>query len=125
MIRGLVERVYAALGTGDRDALLAILASDFQAQATAGMPLDIGGHINGPQAMIHFWWALGKSYSVRPEPEEWIDCSDGRLLVVGTYRGHERATGHVVEAAFDHLWTARDDRLVALRQLTDTVRWTA
>jgi ketosteroid isomerase-like protein len=125
MMRTLVERVYAALGSGDRDTLLAVLAPDFQAQAAAGMPLGIGGQIDGAEAMVAFWWTLGASYSVRPEPEEWIACEDGRLLVVGTYRGRERATGHVVEAAFDHLWTARDDRLVALRQLTDTVRWTA
>jgi 2-(1,2-epoxy-1,2-dihydrophenyl)acetyl-CoA isomerase len=125
MIRELAERVYAALATGDRDALLAVLADDFEADAAAGMPGAIGGHITGAVAMIHFWWALGKQYSVRPEPEEWIACADGRLLVAGTYRGRERATGHVVEAAFDHLWTAREDRLVALRQLTDTAKWTA
>lgn len=124
MIRSLVERVYAALGTGDRDALLALLAPEFAAEASAGMPGGIGGSIRGAEAMIAFWWALGARFSVRPEPEEWITCEDGRLLVCGTYRGRERVSGHVVEAAFDHLWTARDDRLVALRQLTDTVRWT-
>jgi ketosteroid isomerase-like protein len=125
MTRALVERVYAALGAGDRRALLASLDPGFRAEASAGMPLGLGGRIDGPEAMVAFWWELGRHYSVRPEPEEWVDCADGRLLVVGTYRGRERATGHVVEAAFDHLWTARDDRLVALRQLTDTVRWSA
>jgi ketosteroid isomerase-like protein len=123
MTRELVERVYAALGSGDRDALLALLAPEFQAQAAVGMPLGIGGPIDGAEAMLAFWWTLGASYAVRPEPEEWIACADGRLLVTGTYRGRERASGHVVEAAFDHLWTARDDRIVGLRQLTDTVRW--
>jgi 2-(1,2-epoxy-1,2-dihydrophenyl)acetyl-CoA isomerase len=125
MIQALVERAYAALATGDRDTLLALLTADFEAEAAAGMPGGIGGAIRGPEAMIAFWWALGASYSVRPEPEEWIACADGRLLVTGTYRGRERATGHVVEAAFDHLWTAREDRLAALRQLTDTALWTA
>ncbi len=125
MIRTLVERVYAALGAGDRDALLEILAPDFHAKAAAGMPLALGGSIDGAGAMIDFWWELGRHYSVRPDPEEWVDCTDGRLLVLGTYRGRERATGHVVEAAFDHLWTARGGQLGALRQLTDTVRWTA
>jgi 2-(1,2-epoxy-1,2-dihydrophenyl)acetyl-CoA isomerase len=123
MIRTLVERVYVALAGGERDVLLATLAEDFTAQASAGMPLGIGGRIDGAEAMVAFWWTLGAGYSVRPEPEEWIDCADGRLLVIGTYRGRERASGHVVEAAFDHLWTADGERLTALRQLTDTVRW--
>jgi len=124
VIAELVERVYTALGSGDRDALLALLAADFEGEAAAGMPDNLGGTIRGAEAMIAFWWALGARYSVRAEPAEWIACEDGRLLVRGTYRGRERASGHVVEAAFNHLWTARDGRLVALRHLTDTARWT-
>jgi ketosteroid isomerase-like protein len=125
MIRSLVERVYAGLGSGDRDALLAVLSPDFEAEVAAGLPHGLGGRIHGAEAMIDdVWWAIGARYAMRPEPDEWVACADGRLLVCGTYRGRERATEHVVEAAFDHLWTARGDQLVALRHVTDTVRWT-
>lgn len=122
----LVARVYPALASGDRDALLAALAPDFEAELAAGMPYGLGGTRHGAEAMIDTgWWAIGRRFAVVAEPEEWVACEDGRLLVRGTYRGHERATGHVVEAAFDHLWAARDGRLVALRQLTDTALWSA
>jgi len=124
MIGDLVRGVYGALGSGDRDALLTLLAPGFRAEVAAGMPLGLGGPIDGAEAMIAFWWALGASYAVRPEPDEWVACADGRLLVTGVYRGRERASGHAVEAAFDHLWTAQDGRLTELRQLTDTARWT-
>jgi len=69
------------------------------------------------------WWAIGRAFDLRAEPEEWIDCADGRLLVTGRYRGHARASGAPIDAAFAHLWTARDSRLTRLWQLTDSARW--
>jgi 2-(1,2-epoxy-1,2-dihydrophenyl)acetyl-CoA isomerase len=123
-VRALVERVYAALAAGDRDALLAVLDPELDAHLADGMPDGLGGPRRGAEAMIDTgWWAIGRAYAVLAEPEEWIACADGRLLVRGRYRGRARDTGHVIDAAFDHLWTARDGRLTALRQLTDTARW--
>lgn len=123
-MRKLVERVYAALCTGDRDALLAVLAPDFDGELAAGLPLGLGGRRRGPEAMVdEGWWAIGAAFAVRAEPEEWIACADGRLLVCGHYRGAARRSGAALDAAFMHLWTASEGRLVALRQLTDTARW--
>lgn len=126
MIRGLVERAYAALASGDRAALLAVLDPGFEGVIAAGMPHGLGGRRTGAEAAVDDgWWAIGRLFAVRAHPEEWIPTADGRLLVVGTYRGTERATGHVVDAAFTHLWAADGERLVSVRQVTDTVRWSA
>lgn len=126
MIRDLVERAYAALASGDRDGLLAVLDPDFEGELAAGMPHGLGGRRVGAQAAVDDgWWAIGRLFAVRAHPQEWIPTADGRLLVAGTYHGRERATGHEVEAAFTHLWAADGERLVSVRQVTDTVRWTA
>jgi 2-(1,2-epoxy-1,2-dihydrophenyl)acetyl-CoA isomerase len=69
--------------------------------------------------------AVGRVFAVHAEPEEWIACADGRLLVLGRYRGHVRSTGRPLDAAFVHLWTAREGRLLGVWQLTDTALWTA
>jgi ketosteroid isomerase-like protein len=125
-VEELVRGVYAALAAGDAAALGELLAHGFEAEVAEGMPLGLGGHRSGPDAMIHeTWWPIGRSYRMRVEPEEWIACEDGRLLVLGRYRGHARSTGRPVDAAFAHLWTVRDGRVVALRQLTDTALWAA
>jgi 2-(1,2-epoxy-1,2-dihydrophenyl)acetyl-CoA isomerase len=88
------------------------------------MPLGLGGRRQGPEAMIReTWWPIGRAYTLRVEPEEWIPCGDGRLLVLGHYRGRARDSGRHVDAAFVHLWTARDGRVVALWHLTDTALW--
>ena len=123
-IEELVRGVYAALVSGDRDALLDLLQPDFEGTLSAGMPFEIGGVHRGAEAMIRDgWWAIGRAFAVRPEPREWIPCADGRLLVLGRYAGHARADRAPVDAAFAHVWTARDGRLSAVQQVTDTARW--
>ena len=120
----LVNALYAALGTGDKNALLELLAEDFEAEFAAGMPLEIPAPIRGPQAMIDTWWAIGSMYKIRPEPSEWIACAGGRLLVIGTYTGKARATGRELQARFVHVLSARDAHLTRLWHLTDTAAWT-
>ncbi len=125
-IQDLVQAAYAALTEGDAAALTALLDPGFEAEVSEGMPLGCGGHRSGPEAMIRdTWWALGRAYRVCPDAREWIPCEDGRLLVLGRYLGRSRSTGQPLDAAFAHLWTARDGRLTAVVQVTDTARWAA
>lgn len=125
-IRELVERVYAALGAGNEAALRAVLADDFVQTLSAGLPHGLGGVNVGPDAAIRDgWWAIGASFRVLAEPERWLLSDDGTLVVTGTYRGVARATKAPVEAAFAHVWSARDGLLVDLVQITDTNGWSA
>lgn len=122
----LAREVYAALAAGDEAALRARITEDFAGVVAEGFPYGIGGPKAGADAMIEDgWWAIGRRYAVRAEPEEFVACTDGRLLVTGRYRGTARGSGAEVDAAFTHIWTARDGRLAGVRQLTDTARWPA
>ncbi|HYH51482.1 MAG TPA: nuclear transport factor 2 family protein [Acidimicrobiia bacterium] len=123
-IRQLVEGLYPALLAGDRPAIERLVAEDFTGTLTDGLPLEIGGVHQGRERMIEDgWWAFGRNFSLRVEPSDWIDCDGGRLLVLGRYVGRARSTGAPVDAAFAHLWTARDGRLCAVWQLTDSARF--
>ncbi|HEX6492924.1 MAG TPA: nuclear transport factor 2 family protein, partial [Candidatus Dormibacteraeota bacterium] len=118
--------VYSALVTWDKERLRELLAPGFEAVLPEGMPAGAGGRRIGAEAMIRDTWrAIGRAYEMAAEPSEWIPCADGRLLVIGRYRGRGRDTGLPVDAAFAHLWTARDGRLVALWHVTDTALWAA
>lgn len=122
----LVTRLYAALREGDRDGLFALLDDGFVGELSPGMPLGLGGRRAGAAAMGRDGWgAIGRAFAAAPEEDERVACADGRLLVVGVYRGSARSTGRPLEATFTHLWTARDGRLVHLRQTTDTAAWVA
>ena len=122
----LVRQVYGALAAGDAAALRELLDPAFEAEFADGLPFGIGGVHRGARAAIDDgWWAIGRAFELRADAMDWIPTVDGRLLVLGAYRGRARSTGRPVEAGFAHLWTARDGRLTALRQFTDTARWTA
>jgi ketosteroid isomerase-like protein len=121
-----VQRFYATLGKADADGVRDLIAPDFEAHFAKGLPLGVGGHHKGAEATItDGWWAMGKVYRMTAVPEEWIPTNDGRLVVLGAYRGHARATGKEVDASFVHVWTLSDGRLTSLVQITDTSLWTA
>ena len=122
--RSLVEQVYRALAAGDRVALEALLHPEFSGYFSPGLPAPIGGPHAGAQACIEDgWWAIGAAFKIRAEPERWLTCEPGQLLVLGTYRGAARRTGRELRAPFAHLWTTEHDRLRELRQYTDTALW--
>ena len=122
--REVVDRVYAALRSGDRETLDAVLAPDVEVWYTASLPAPIGGYHHGVDDCIdNGWWAIGARYAVRAEPEQFVPCADGSLLVLGTYRGAERRTRRIVDAAFAHHWIVVDERVTSLRQYTDSAAW--
>jgi ketosteroid isomerase-like protein len=125
-VEQLARRMYPALAAGDRAALGELLADDFEGSFCQGLPGGAGGvHRGAAAALRDGWWAIGRAFAIAAEPEEWIACADGRLLVRGRYRGSARATGAPLDAEFAHLWTARDGRIAALWQLTDSAAWVA
>jgi 2-(1,2-epoxy-1,2-dihydrophenyl)acetyl-CoA isomerase len=119
------QQLYRALAAGDREALSTLLHPDFVGQATDGLPLDMGGRHDGPEAMRRdVWWTIGRHYKVDVQPEEFHRLDDGRLFVGGHYRGTGRASGRQLDAAFIHLiGFATDGRIASLQQLTDSAAW--
>ncbi|MBB4663894.1 nuclear transport factor 2 family protein [Conexibacter arvalis] len=122
-LRRAVERLYEALGGGDGEVVLSLLAPEFEGRIAAGMPAGAGVH-RGAEAMVRDgWWSIGRAFKVVAEPQEWVPCADGRLLVTGAYRGVARGTSARVDARFAHLWSGGAGGLTALEQWTDTALW--
>lgn len=121
------QSLYAALATGDRVALNALLHPDFVGHAAEGMPFGMGGEHRGPEAMQrNLWWRIGEHFRARADARQFESLGDGRLLVSGSYLGSARHTGNPLDAAFIHILAfAPDGRISALRQLTDTAAWHA
>jgi 2-(1,2-epoxy-1,2-dihydrophenyl)acetyl-CoA isomerase len=119
------QRLYRALAAGDRDAMSTLLHPDFVGHATEGLPLDMGGRHEGPEAMRrNLWWTIGRHYKAEAEPEEFRILDDDRLFVAGHYRGEGRSSGRRLDAAFIHLIAfATDGRISSLHQLTDSAAW--
>src|ERR1700761_9250446 len=95
-----VRALYRALAAGDRETLGKLLHPDFLGHATEGLPLGTGGAHVGPEAMRReLWWQLGRHFRVQAHPDGFHALDDGRLLVVGHYRGEARRSGKKLEAA--------------------------
>ncbi|WP_082944782.1 enoyl-CoA hydratase-related protein [Mycobacterium sp. 852013-50091_SCH5140682] len=121
------ESLYQALATGNADALTHLLASDFIGHAAEGLPLDMGGTHVGPEAMrTNLWWRIGEHFKARAVAEDFQALEDGRLAVIGNYRGTARRSGAELDAAFVHILAFDGDgRIASLKQLTDTAAWHA
>lgn len=119
------QRLYRALAAGDKDAITALLHPEFVGHAAEGLPLDMGGRHDGPEAMARdVWWRIGRHYRVEAQVDEFRLLDDGRLFVAGHYRGDARVSGNKLDAAFVHVLGFSDDgRIASLDQLTDTAAW--
>jgi len=103
---------------------MATLAPDFRGVVAAGMPNGWGGTYDGPEAMLRgVWGPVFQALDTGPVPEEYIQAPDGRIVVVGHYRGSARKTGRPHEAAFVHILRFGDGAIIELVQVTDTARW--
>ncbi|MFE6926040.1 enoyl-CoA hydratase-related protein [Nocardia sp. NPDC057663] len=122
--KDLAATLYDALATGDRERLDAILHPRFEGRTTEGMPFELGGVYQGPDAMRRdFWGRIAKYYTARAEPTRFNWLDDGRLAVSGRYTGTARVGHGVLDAEFVHLLTFSDGRIVELVQLTDSEQW--
>ncbi|WP_099023003.1 enoyl-CoA hydratase-related protein [Mycolicibacterium palauense] len=121
------EALYGALASGDAAALGRLLAPDFVGHAAEGLPLGMGGTHVGPEAMRkNLWWRIGEHFKARAVAEDFQTLEDGRLAVIGTYRGSGRRSGAELNAAFVHVLSFdADGRILSLNQLTDTAAWRA
>ena len=118
------EVLYDTFARADGRVIASLLHPEFRASVSAGMPHDVGGTYEGPEAMLRDCWAVVFAhYDIAPRPDEIAELTDGRILALGLYTGCERATNRPVNAAFAHVLRLRDGLVVELRQVTDTASW--
>ena len=120
----LAQRFYRALGDHDGKTLFDLLTDDFEGIVSEGMPHGVGGEHHGRVAMItDVWGRIDSVYDLDVEPAEFLAVDADRVVVLGSYRGTARAGDTSVDAAFAHVITVENERITALQQITDTVRW--
>jgi uncharacterized protein len=118
------EALYEAFDAHDGKALMALLHPDFRGDVTPGMPNGWGGVYSGSETMVRECWArVFGELDIRPVPEELLPTADGRIVVLGTYRGTARATGNELAAVFAHVLAFRDGQVSVITQITDSARW--
>ncbi len=116
--------LYDAFERQDSQRLVELLHPDFVGYVTEGMPGGVGGAHFGPKAMLSDVWApIARRFGARPVPDQFHCCDDGDVIVLGSYPGQSAGTDRAFDAVFAHALAFRDNRIIAMRQVTDSQRW--
>ncbi len=118
----IVRAFYASLGRGDVPGLLALMAPEIEWTEAERFPYHAGTW-RTPQAVVDgLLVPIGRDWSAfSATPTEYV--SDGeRVVALGHYAGTYRTTGRSFTAAFAHLWTVRQGRIIRFVQYTDTTK---
>ena len=113
-----VKDFFAAIGRGDREALLALAAEDIE-WIIPGADWPLAGTRHGHAGLVDLLETASKSIETSTEPREFVAQGD-RVLVVGFARGKIKATNKTFEDDCIFAITVRDGKLTSIREYIDT-----
>jgi ketosteroid isomerase-like protein len=116
----IVSALYEALASGETDRVAAAIA-DTDWEEAEGMPY--GGRYRGAEEIFQnvFGRIAADVQNFSARPDELLPAGEDRVLAVGRYRGTGKHGD--LDAAFAHLWTVRDGRIVKFVQYADTHKY--
>lgn len=113
-----VKDFFAAIGRGDREAILALVAEDIE-WIIPGEDWPLAGTHRGHKGLMDLLETASQSLETSTEPREFVAQGD-RVLVVGFARGRIKATNKTFEDDWIFAITVRDGRLTSIREYVDT-----
>ena len=115
-----VKDFFAAIGRGDREALLALVAEDIE-WIIPGKDWPLAGTHRGHAGLENLLEKANETVETSyPEPPEFIAQGD-RVLVVGFATGRIKATNRTFEDHFVFAITVRNGKLTKVREYIDTL----
>src|SRR3984957_10098396 len=113
-----VKNFFAAIGRGDREGLLALVAEDIK-WIFPGKAWPLAGTYRGHAGLADLLETASKSMETSTEPREFVAQGD-RVLVAGFARGKVLATNKLFEDDWVFAITVRDGKLSSIREYVDT-----
>ena len=113
-----VKDFFAAIGRGDREALLALVAEDIE-WIIPGKDWPLAGTRRDHAGLADLLETASKSMETSTEPLEFVAQGD-RVLVVGFAKGKIKATNKTFVDDWIFAITVRDGRLTNIREYVDT-----
>jgi ketosteroid isomerase-like protein len=114
-----VKAFFAAMGEGDKQALLALSAEDIE-WIVPGEGWPLAGTHRGHAGLADLLQTASKELETSfPVPPEYVAQGD-RVLVVGSAEGKIKATGKAWEDNWVFAITVRDGKLTNIREYIDT-----
>jgi len=114
----IVKNFFAAMGSGDKQGLLALAAENIE-WIIPGEDWPLAGTRHGHAGLADLLETASKSIETSTEPREFVAQGD-RVLVVGFARGKVKATNKAFEDDWIFAITVRDGKLTNIREYVDT-----
>ena len=113
-----VKDFFAAIGRGDKEGLLALVAEDVE-WIIPGEDWPLAGTRHGHAGLADLLETASKTLETSMEPREYVAQGD-RVLVIGFARGKVKATNRTFEDHFVFAITVRNGKLTNIREYVDT-----
>jgi len=114
-----VKDFFAAIGRGDKEGLLALVAEDIE-WIIPGEDWPLAGTHRGRAGVAAAFQKASEEVPFSyPEPPEYVAQGD-RVLVIGFAKGKIKATNKAFEDHFVVAITVRDGKLTNIREYIDT-----
>jgi uncharacterized protein len=115
----IVKDFFAAIGRGDREGMLVLVAEDIE-WIIPGEDWPLAGTHRGHAGLADVLQkASGELETTYPEPPEFVAQGD-RVLVVGVATGKIKATNKTFEDHFVFAITVRNGKVTKIREYIDT-----
>ena len=113
-----VKDFFAAIGRGDREALLALVAEEIE-WIIPGEDWPLAGTRHGHAGLADLLETASKSMETSTEPREFVAQGD-RVLVVGVATGKIKATNRTFKDDWVFAITVRNGKVTKIREYIDT-----
>ena len=114
-----VKDFFAAMGGGDRQSLLALVADDIE-WIIPGKDWPLAGTHRGHAGLAHLLQKASDTVETSfPKPPEFVAQGD-RVLVVGVATGKIKATNRAFEDHWVFAITVRNGKVTKIREYVDT-----
>jgi uncharacterized protein len=114
-----VKRFFAAVGQGDREALLSLAAEEIE-WLIPGEDWPLAGAHRGHAGVVNLIRTASQAVETSyPESPEFVAQGD-RVLVIGVATGKIKATNKTFEDHFVFAITVRNGKLTNIREYVDT-----
>ena len=113
-----VKDFFAAIGRGDKEGLLALVAEDIE-WVIPGEDWPLAGTHRGHAGLTSLLQKVSEAVETSTEPREFVAQGD-RVLVVGFATGRIKATNRTFEDHWVFAITVRDGKVTNIREYIDT-----
>ena len=120
--RDIIMALYAAFGSGDMDAVLALMADDIVWQEAENNKWADGNPYVGPQAIAAgVFGRVPEEYDSFAVEVGQVVAEGDTVVMQGRYRARVKGSGAEIAPQIVHWWTVRNGKIAAFQQHVDTL----